>query len=235
MKSEEITGPVGKARLWRVSLPLKIWAILIQAAFVLSLIVWWLTSDSAKISKNLWVLFFYSFPSEFLVSFIPHEPVILYFGKFYTPLVVAMVSVAGTVAIEAINYQLFSHITDMKFFQKTRDRKIVGRIVRMFDRAPFLAICAAGIAPVPFYPFRILTVLAHYPIVKYVLAVFVSRTPRFFLLAVASRAIKIPDAFLIGLFSLFVLPTVIAFGKKVAARLRRTSPERSDVPGSPAG
>jgi membrane protein YqaA with SNARE-associated domain len=235
MKPEGNSGLSRRVKILGISLPLRTLIILIQAAFVLSLIVWWLASDNAKLSKNLWVLFFYSFPSEFLISFIPHEPVVLYFGKFYTPAIVALVSVVGTVATEAINYQLFSHLTGMKFFRKTRDKKIVGKIIRLFHRAPFVALCAAGIAPVPFYPFRILTVLARYPIVKYVLAVFVSRTPRFFLLAVASRAFRVPDALLIAMFSLFALPTVIAFFKKLAARLRRTAPERGGISESDAG
>ncbi|MCK4494933.1 MAG: hypothetical protein KAU91_01170, partial [Candidatus Aminicenantes bacterium] len=58
----------------------------------------------------------------------------------------------------------------------------------------------AGLTPIPFYPFRFLVVIARYPLIKYLFAVFLSRTPRFFILAFAGNIIKIPDYLLIILF-----------------------------------
>ena len=49
----------------------------LQLSFVLVLLIVWATSKSIQESKSLWVLFFYSFPSEFLIATIPHEPVLL--------------------------------------------------------------------------------------------------------------------------------------------------------------
>jgi hypothetical protein len=72
--------------------------------FVLTLLIIWISSDTIRQDKSLWVLFFYSFPSEFLIALVPHEPVILYFGEFYDPLVVSIVAVAGTVITEVLNY-----------------------------------------------------------------------------------------------------------------------------------
>lgn len=150
------------------------------------------------------MLFFYSFPSEFLIAIVPHEPVLLYFGKFYQPLTVALVAIIGTVMTEAINYSVFKLVIDSNFFQKIRQGKMVTKIVELFKKAPFVALLVAGLTPVPFYPFRFLVVLTRYPLVKYLLAVFLSRTPRFFILALAGYMIKIPDYLLIAIFIVLI-------------------------------
>jgi membrane protein YqaA with SNARE-associated domain len=150
------------------------------------------------------VLFFYSFPSEFLIAIVPHEPVLLYFGKFYQPLTVALVAIIGTVMTEAINYSVFKLVIDSNLFKKIHQGKMVIKIVELFKKAPFVALLVAGLTPVPFYPFRFLVVLTRYPLVKYLLAVFLSRTPRFFILALAGYMINIPDYLLIAIFIVLI-------------------------------
>jgi membrane protein YqaA with SNARE-associated domain len=195
--------------------------ILLELILVLGLLVWWVGSESIRVNKSLWVLFFYCFPSEFLIAAVPHEPVIFYFAKFYSPLTVALISVAGTMLAEMLNYTFFRYIADMRVFNRMLDGKIVRKTVELFKKAPFLALCIAGFSPVPFYPFRFLVVLARYPIYKYVLALFVSRTPRFFLLALAARAIKLPDYFLVVLFIVLIAATNIPLLKKFGNKVRR--------------
>ncbi len=180
---------------------------ILEIAFIAVLLVVWLSSEYIQKSKNLWVLFFYNFPSQFLIAIVPHEPVVLYFGKFYLPLVVALVAVAGTLLTEAVNYSVFKYIVDLRLFKKAHHSKIVNKLVELFNKAPFLALFIAGFTPVPFYPFRFMVVLAHYPIWKYLLAVFVSRTPRYFIIAWVGYALKIPDYLLLALF-IILLATV---------------------------
>lgn len=172
-----------------------------------------------RASKNLWVLFLYSLPSEFLIAPVPHEPVIIYFGKFHAPLTVALVSIAGTLLTEALNYSVFGYVVDSKAFRSIRHRGFVRRIVALFKRAPFPALCVAGFTPIPFYPFRLLVVLARYPVAKYLLALLLSRTPRFCILAFVGRAIRVPDYLLMALFVALVLVAVVYGG--VARRALR--------------
>ena len=54
--------------------------VALESALVFALLVVWLSSESVRASKHLAVLFFYSFPSEFLVGLIPHEPALIFFG-----------------------------------------------------------------------------------------------------------------------------------------------------------
>jgi len=184
---------------------LKILFFILQVCFVVVLLVLWFSFESFQKSKSLWVLFFYSFPSEFLIAIVPHEPVLLYFGKFYTPLTIAFVAVAGTMLTEVLNYSVFRFVTDSKLFEKIQHKKAVNKIITLFHRAPFIALCIAGFTPVPFYPFRFLVVIAKYPLMKYILAVFLSRTPRFFILAWFGNTVKIPDSLLISLFVVLII------------------------------
>ncbi len=188
-----------------LSSSLRTYIFVAEIVFVISLFVWWFSSDTAQTSRSLWVLFFYCFPAEFILAAVPHEPVLLFFAKFYPPIIIALVSATGTLLAEALNYTAFNYVTDLRGFKKIREGRAVQKTVNLFHRAPFAALWVAGLTPIPFYPFRFLVVLARYPLWKYLLAVLVSRTPRFYLIAFFGRLLKIPDYLLAGLFIILIL------------------------------
>jgi len=200
---------------------------ILEVFLIIALLVVWFSSDSIQKSKNLWILFFYSFPSEFLIAIVPHEPVLLYFGKFYSPQTVALVAIAGTLLTEALNYSAFKFVTDTNFFQKIRHRKVVTKIVELFNKAPFAALLVAGFTPVPFYPFRFLVVMVRYPLWKYIFAVFLSRTPRFYIIALIGHAIKIPDYLIIAIFIALVASANVPLLKKFLKKRQRNKTNAS--------
>lgn len=193
----------------------------IEILFITIILAGWLNLETVRQSKHLLVLFLYSFPCQFLIAIVPHEPVFLYFSKFYAPLPVTLASVSGTLLTELLNYSTFKFIVDLKSFNKLKYSGFVGKMIEYFYRAPFLALWVAGFTPVPFYPFRFLVVLANYPVWKYILAVFTSRAPRFFLLALLGKAFKIPDSLLIILFAILILVANVPVVKKVYERYRQ--------------
>ena len=176
-----------------------------EISMILGLLILWLTSTEIQQSKSLYVLFFYSFPSEFLVGLVPHEPVLLFFGNYYPPLTVALVSVVSTVLTEALNYSMFKYVADTTLFKKFSKGRSVRQVIALFKKMPFTAIWVAGFTPIPFYPFRFLVVMGHYPIWKYLVAVFLSRGPRFFILAQIGYTFKIPGVALAALFILLII------------------------------
>lgn len=160
---------------------------------VLTLIVWWLAVGRNGHMNGLLVMFLYCFPSEFMIAPAPHEPVLIYFGKIYAPWIVALVSVLGTVLVEALNYHAFTFIVDARPLRRVVHSRLIGRLIDLFGRSPFWALFLGGLAPVPFYPFRFVVVLAHYPLHRYLAAVFLSRFPRFYLMALLGATVRIPD------------------------------------------
>ncbi len=194
----------------------------IEISLIILLLVVWLSSESIRQSKDLRILFLYSFPCQFLIAVVPHEPVYLFFSKFYAPLTVTLVSVSGALLTELLNYSTFKFIIDFKSFSKIQYSGFVGKIIKIFNKAPFAALWIAGFTPVPFYPFRFLVVLARYSKVKYLLAVFLSRTPRFFLLALLGHAFKIPDYLLIILFAVLIIIANVPIVKKLIDKRKRS-------------
>jgi membrane protein YqaA with SNARE-associated domain len=199
---------------------LKIAFFIFEAALIGALIFLWFRNGDYQTNPSLWILFLYCFPSEFLIAVVPHEPLLLYFGKFTPALTVALVSALGTLLTEALNFSMFKFISDLKSFSRIHRSRWVKRLIDLFNRAPFFALLVAGFTPVPFYPFRFLVVMARYPLWKYLSAVLISRTPRFFLIAKAGQLIGIPDVWLALLFlALLVVIYIPLIGK--FRRLRR--------------
>lgn len=175
-----------------------------EIAIIFTLLTVWLGSPSIRESKSLLVLFFYAIPSEFLIGLIPHEPILLYYGRFYSPLTVALVSVVGTVIAEWLNYSVFEFVNETTLFETMRTTQTVHKLIEWFLKAPFLAILFAGFTPVPFFPIRFLVVMGHYPVLKYLLGVFISRAPRFYILAQVGYFFRIPGAIIITLFVVLI-------------------------------
>jgi membrane protein YqaA with SNARE-associated domain len=202
-----------------------------EGALVLGLLLVWLLSPAIRESKSLAVLFFYAFPSEFLVGLLPHEPVLIYFGAFRAAWVVALVSAVGTVGAEAINYSFCSYFYERPALQAVSRQRLVRKTIELFERAPFAAILFAGFTPAPFFPVRFLVVMAPYPRWKYLLGVALSRTPRFFLLAVFGAWFHISGSLLLLLFVVMFagvnVPALfhLLSGPRTPARRGRALPE----------
>jgi len=178
-----------------------------QLLIITGLLMIWLFSEPVRQSRNLWILFFYNFPSQFLLAIVPHEPVLFYFSKYYDPLIVASVCIAGTIITEYFNYSIFSFFAEFQSVQKAKNWGFLQKILSLFSKAPFLSLAIAAVSPIPFYPFRFLVVLTKYPLTKYLLAVFIFRFIRYYLLALLGYTFHIPDSLLLIVF--FVVLIII--------------------------
>lgn len=206
----------------------------------MALLLAWLLSHQLRESKSLTVLFLYAFPSEFLVGLLPHEPVLIYFGAFHAAWIVALVSVAGTVMAEAMNYSFCSFFYEMPALRAVSRKRLVRRTIELFDRVPFAAILFAGFTPAPFFPVRFLVVMAHYPRWKYLLGVFISRAPRFFLLAMFGSWFHIPGGLItvlfVGMFAAVNVPAMVQLlvGGRAGPRVPKPGARSPTGPHSPA-
>lgn len=176
-----------------------------ESLLVAGILLVWFLVDGVQESKSLWVFFAYSFPAEFLVGLVPHEPALIYFGAFHPAWIVAIVAAAGTVMAEAMNYSFIGYFYDRPSVRSAFDRPVVRKLVDWFGRAPFLTTVFAGITPVPYFPVRFLVVMTAYPLWKYLLAVFVARTPRFWLLAAFGAYLDLPVGLIGGIFLVMLL------------------------------
>jgi len=206
----------------------KIILLSLEIILVAGLMIFWISSASIRHNKSLWVLFFYCFPAEFLISFVPHEPVILLFSKYYSALTVTMVSLAGTVLAEALDYSTLKLVEEFKLLSKAQKSKLVEKLVKAFGRKPYLALWAAAFLPVPFYPFRFLTVMTNLPLAGYLAVIITARFPKFLILALIGRVLKIPDLIIAGFFVALILvgylPNVRFNKKRKRAKAHSSQP-----------
>lgn len=187
--------------------------LLSEAAVIFALLFVWIFSESVRESISLPVLFFYSFPAEFLVGLVPHEPILIYYGVHHPAWVVAAVAVVSTVMAEWINYALFEMFYGMPALKDISNGRVVQKVVDLFAKMPFTAIIVTGFSPIPFFPIRFLVVMTSYPLWKYLLAVFLSRAPRFWLLAFFGSALELSasllTAFFVAMFIAVNIPAMI--------------------------
>lgn len=126
----------------------------------------------------------YAIPAHLLISFLPHEPALWIAARLYPAFVVAAIGTAATVVAIILDYWLIgwlvNHHLVKPVVQESRWFKFASR---WFRRAPALLIAGSALAPVPFYPVKIMAIAADYPLRRFIVALVVGRLPRFYFLA----------------------------------------------------
>jgi ribonucleoside-triphosphate reductase len=146
----------------------------------------------------LW-LALYTIPSHMFVSPFPHEPVLLFYAKTYPAMTCAVVSTIGAVIAGMWDYflvvPLINHPRLRPKYEKTR---VYRRSVIFFRKSAFWALVLLGLTPLPFYPIKFLALADGYPMSRYLLAITIGRTPRYFMIATIGYWLKIPNWMLIA-------------------------------------
>ena len=189
-----------------------------EIVFVAALFVVYFSSISLRNNRQLWVLFLYSIPGNFLIDVIPYDPAVIFFGRFHAPLLVALVGVAGILVSETINYTFFEYVVDLKYFDRILKNKFVSKLIGLFNKAPFWTMLFVAFTPVPIYPFRFLVVMARFPILKYLLALMLGRLPRLYLIALFGNTVHLQGHVYLIIFIvlavLMYIPLIKVFPKR---------------------
>jgi membrane protein YqaA with SNARE-associated domain len=147
---------------------------------------------------GLFLLALYNIPSNSVFP-IPHEPVVLYFAKFYHPLWVALAATIGTVVVSFADYALVEAAMRHPRIGGARERGLFKWAIRWMQRFPFWIIVLFSFTPLPISVVRILAPAAKYPVGRYIAAIVVGRFPRFLALAWIGHTFAIPTWVLIAL------------------------------------
>jgi ribonucleoside-triphosphate reductase len=129
--------------------------------------------------------------------------VLLYYGKIYNSFTIALIGGVAATLAGFIDYETINTVVKLKSVKKIySEAKLYKKAIGFFLKAPFLMIIIAALTPIPFYPFKFLATSIDYPEDKYLSAIFIGRTPRYFILAYTGKVINIPNSILIGAFIL---------------------------------
>ena len=182
----------------------------IVALAVSSLAIGFLLMQLLPDKKGLVLFGLYSIPSHLLISLFPHEPMLLFYAKTYSPWLISFAALIGCCIAAIFDYWLlvpfFNHnsirnkFEDKKFFQKS---------LALFHKFPFGVLAIASYFPVPFYPFKFLSFAGKYPFGKYISALIIGRTSKYYTLAVLGYILQPPTWVLVLMFLVFVIPPVL--------------------------
>ena len=126
----------------------------------------------------------YAIPAHLLISFLPHEPALWIAARLYPAAVVAATGTAATVVAITLDYWLIGWLVNHRLVRPVVQESRWFRFAeRWFRKAPALLITGSALAPVPFYPVKIMAIAANYPLRRFIPALMVGRLPRFYFLA----------------------------------------------------
>ncbi|UCH83483.1 MAG: VTT domain-containing protein [Candidatus Latescibacterota bacterium] len=142
----------------------------------------------------------YTIPSHMFVSPFNHEWLLLLVAKSNPALWCALASLAGCLIAGMWDYWLFIPLIHHPRIRPKYSRTgLYQKSVALFRKWPFWALVIIGLTPVPFYPIKFLAIADNYPLKKYLLALIVGRTPRYYALAYVGQELRLPTWSLLAL------------------------------------
>lgn len=139
------------------------------------------------------LLFAYALLSNVAIALVPHEPVVIAYGKICGVCWTASVATLGTLAACIIDYRCFFPWISRRLARLTAESGGGGIPIAWFGRAPFIVLALSGLTPLPFWPFKALAFAHRYPLGRYLLAIALGRWPRYALLAWAGHSLPFPS------------------------------------------
>lgn len=169
--------------------------------------------------RDLVLFGLYSIPSHMLISPFPHEPVLLETAKYFPAWQIGLAGTAGCCLAGFLDYWIITPLVNHRYIRpKLDNRRLFRKSLEYFYKFPFAILVFAAVSPIPFYPFKFLSIAGRYPLWKYQLALIVGRTPRYYILAVLGHALQIPTWVLAVTFVALLLSPLV---KIVVSRFRK--------------
>ncbi len=111
------------------------------------------------------------------------EPLVMLFGRVYSPVLVAVAATAGNMYIEFVNYHLYRKVLSLDRLRSVRQSRVVRTAVRLFRRAPFFTIWLCAWSVLPYWAIRFVAPQTDYPLSRYLTATLLGRFPKMLLFA----------------------------------------------------
>jgi len=153
----------------------------------------------------LWIIFLYSIPSNSAISLFPHEPVLVWYGKFVNLWGLSVSATLGTILAGYLDYKFFTPVLNLSYSRHYKSSRTYMKAHYWFSKYPFIAIAIAGFSPIPFFLVKFMAFSSKYPVGKYLSALALARFPRYYLLALTGYVFQIPDWAIFGSFAVMLL------------------------------
>ena len=157
--------------------------------------------------ESLWTLCLLLFVDGATFAFFT-TPLLLQFGKFHAPWLVALTGGAASalgsvVQLLLLRWVLASNHPWTRRWTPSRD-KLAATLAR-YPSASFLALMLARATPLPDAPLKLVAAAVGYPPVLYGIAIFLGALPYYFVLALVGNKVKIPVWILVAAMAAIVI------------------------------
>jgi ribonucleoside-triphosphate reductase len=154
---------------------------------------------------------------------LPLLPYVIALGKVFDPGLVALIGTLGNCLAAFVEYHLLTwFFSKSELEQRLQANPSYQKFSHYFERAVFPCLLISALTPIPFEPFRLAAILIRYNITLYLLAIFIGRLPRYYIMAQLGHFFVIPNSYLIALLLvLLLLPIIVLWSQKGKKRQRQ--------------
>ncbi len=149
-----------------------------------------------------------------------YEPILFAYGRFYPPVLLALIGTAANLVAEYLNYQLYKELLARRALDRLTNNPRLLKLVALFNRRPFLTTWFISWSPLPDWTIRILAPLARYPVCPWLAAMGLGRFPRYWLLASLGTWISL-DGRILAWIAVMPASAVVVGSARAAFRRRR--------------
>jgi outer membrane lipoprotein carrier protein len=114
---------------------------------------------------------------------LPTPPVIIHAATQAPVFLVALVGALGTMVAYLIEYAVLGRVLALDRLRGVRENRAYRKLAALFDRLPFVSLTVAAFLPLPVDGVRLLAIARRYNRVRYALAAFIGRLPRYAMIA----------------------------------------------------
>ena len=187
---------------------IKIWRMLVGCSVVFCIMSMWITITFPDHTLELLSFFAYITISCTFIP-LPTPQVIMDFGQRFGPASIAMIGGIAFCISALIDYSLVTFVFRYERVNRIKATRTYSYVSRFFDKSPFAILVVAAFTPIPVDPVKLVACAARYNRFKYILACFVGRAPRYYLLGVLQTKAMIPRKYLYGSILVLVATGII--------------------------
>lgn len=167
------------------------------------------------------LLFYFTYMAVACTFFpLPTPQMVMVYAERYDPVSIALLGGIAFCISALIDYSLVTFAFRYDKITRVKSDETYRWIERLFNKCPSVCLAIAAFTPIPLEPVKLIACASRYNRAKFLLACFVGRTPRYYLLGWLQRdVLHIPSVYLYG--SIIVLVAI-----EVIRRLVKRSRDR---------
>jgi len=149
---------------------------------------------------------------------LPTPPMVMAYGQNFDPVLIAFLGGIAFCISALIDYSLVTLVFRYEKIARVKKTKLYCKVERLFSKYAFVSLVVAAFTPIPLEPVKVVACASRYNKARFILACFVGRTPRYYLLAKSQSILPIPKMYLY--ISIIVLVAIEAI-RRMIKRLRK--------------